>query len=238
MQKYDAALSEIGVLKGLSDGDLAQISRQCAWRRVNINEQIIGHLDKTSDVYFVVQGTMRVINYSLEGKVISFRDMHPGEMFGEISAIDGQARSASVYALSDGFIGSLTAEKFWQILVDYPSVACSVFRTLVEHIRRLTERVFEFSVLTVNERIHAELLRLAIIAGIEDNASTISPSPTHAEIANHISTNRESVTREINALAKQGVLGKAKRTLTIRDVRWLQDAVNTKLGEYAPRTDH
>ena len=52
-----------------------------------------------------------------------------------------------------------------------------------------------------------------------------------------IGTNRETVTREINALTKAGVLQKQKRALLIQDVSWLQGAVAVKLGEFAPKSD-
>ncbi|MEE8334557.1 MAG: helix-turn-helix domain-containing protein, partial [Alphaproteobacteria bacterium] len=89
----------------------------------------------------------------------------------------------------------------------------------------------EFSTLAVNNRIHAELLRLAMSAGINDNVSEISPAPTHAEIASRISTHREAVTRELNELAQAGVLEKRNRALVVRDIAWLQDVVALKLGE-------
>ena len=89
----------------------------------------------------------------------------------------------------------------------------------------------------MNNRIHAELLRLALAAGIEDNVSEISPAPTHAEIASRISTHREAVTREFNALAQAGILEKRNRAMVVHDIAWLRDVVEMKLGETPNPTD-
>lgn len=234
MTNFDQALSSIVIFQELSDPERVAIARQCTWQRYEPRSQILGHLDASTDVYFIVQGTLRVINFSLVGKEVSFRDIGPGEMFGEFAAIDGDARSANVYAITDAFLGSMTAATFHKTLQTHPAVNTAVLKSLTFKIRQMTDRVFEFSTLAVNNRIHAELLRLALAAGIEDNRSRISSAPTHAEIASRVSTHREAVTREINSLVKSEILSKENRTLIINDVARLQDAVAMKLGEFSP----
>ena len=237
MEKFDSALSEIKVFATLSETEKAAISRLCDWKRLAPQEQIISHHDPTSDVYFIVQGTVRAVNYSLDGKEVSFRDIQPGAMFGEYAAIDNMPRSATVYAVTDAFVGSLSASDFLGVLERHPTVARTVMQLLTRQIRRLTERVFEFSTLAVNNRIHAEILRLALAAGVRDNVSRIAGAPTHAQIASRVSTHREAVTREMNALARSGIVEKDGRDLVVRDFAGLQDAVALTLGEFSPGTD-
>jgi DNA-binding IclR family transcriptional regulator len=52
----------------------------------------------------------------------------------------------------------------------------------------------------------------------EGKIARIAPAPTHAEIASRTSTHREAVTRELNRLAKMGVLDQLNRELWIKDV--------------------
>ena len=98
-------------------------------------------------------------------------------------------------------------------------------RRLVRCVRDLTERVFAFSTLGVQNRLHAELLRLARDAGMDGNTARIDPAPRHSEIASRISTNREQVTRELSALRKQGLVETAGRAIVIRDVARLEQLV-------------
>lgn len=231
MTNFDQALSQIGIFFSLSDAERTAIARQCNWQRFSPGDQIIGHLDSSNNVYFIVQGTVRAVNFSQTGKEVSFRDIRPGEMFGEFAAIDDVPRSANVYALTDAFVGSLSAMAFRATLARHSTVALDVMRLLTAQIRRLTDRVFEFSTLAVNNRIDVEILRLAMAAGVTGNVAKISPAPTHAEFASRASTHREAVTREINALARAGIVEQAGRTLVVRDFERLQAAVAQTLGK-------
>jgi CRP-like cAMP-binding protein len=139
-------------------------------------------------------------------------------------------RTASIVALSDSVIASMSADIFWEILRAYPDAAAGLVKNLTSSVRALTERVFEFSALAVNNRIHAELLRLAQDHMTGENVAVINPAPTHAEIASRISTRREAVTREFNQLSRAGVVQRRSGTLVIRDVERLRRLVQEVVG--------
>ncbi len=77
---------------------LRALQRRCAFRRYEPGESIVDYLDQTDEVFFIISGEVRVTIYSLAGKVVSFRELGPGEVFGEYPAIDRGPRSASVEA--------------------------------------------------------------------------------------------------------------------------------------------
>src|SRR6476620_7188273 len=92
------SLAAIPLLAGLSPAGLKDIEQRCSWRRYEPGEPIVEYLDRSDDVFCLVDGEARVIIYSLTGKVVSFHDLTPGDMFGEYPSIDGRPRSASVEA--------------------------------------------------------------------------------------------------------------------------------------------
>ena len=106
-----------------------------------------------------------------------------------------------------------------------PVVNERVLRGLCRLVRSVSERVIDLSTLGVQNRVHAELLRLAREAGCAGNRATLDPAPTHSEMASRISTNREQVTRELNALAQRGLLAKAGKALVLCDVAQLERMV-------------
>ena len=124
------ALSEIGVLSALDNAAKRSIAAECSWHNIKQDQQIIGHLDRSDDVYFLVQGTVRAISYSFDGKEVSFRDIGPGEIFGEYAAIDGGERSANIFTLTEIFAGSLSGRVFRDLLARYPEVSLAVMRLL------------------------------------------------------------------------------------------------------------
>lgn len=225
-------LSGIEFFRGLGRDDRQALASRCHAHRYVAKQQIVSHADESTDVYFIVSGQVRVTIYSVSGKEVTFRDLGAGEMFGDLAAIDGKPRSATVVTLTDSFVISMAADVFQDILRDYPSVGIAALQELTGLVRALCERVVELSTLGVKNRIHAELLRLAQKNMKDNNTAVISPAPTHADIASHISTHREAVTRELSHLAHTGVLERRSGMLVINDVAQLTRMVEEVLGEH------
>jgi CRP-like cAMP-binding protein len=225
MQRSSLGLRHIVLLEGLSQEKLDQLAQRCQWQYVESGTPLLLRSEVKGDVCFLVSGELRVTIYSASGRQVTFRDLHAGEHFGEIAAIDGKPRSADVVTLRPSVVASLDRMSFLALLREEPFVAERVMRSLTALVRQLSERVIDLSTMGVQNRVHAELLRLVNAAGIVDNRASLDPAPTHAEIASQISTNREQVTRELNALRREGLLAKDGKALVVMDVRRLASMV-------------
>jgi CRP/FNR family cyclic AMP-dependent transcriptional regulator len=224
-------LERFTIFAGLPQEVLERIRGRWRWRRYEPGEPIVDYLDTSDDVFFVTAGEARVTIYSLAGKAVSFRDLRPGDVFGEYPAIDGGPRSASVEARTSCLIGSMPAAAFRELLEAEPAVALALLTQLVMTIRSLTTRVYEFSTLAVNNRIQAEVLRLALLVPREGKSARIVPAPAHLEIANRISTHREAVTRELNRLSRIGIIERRGGELLVKDIDRLATMVHEATGE-------
>jgi CRP/FNR family cyclic AMP-dependent transcriptional regulator len=220
------SLVKIGILAGLPSDALERTKRVCSWKRYEPGEPIVGYLDPSNNVFFIAEGEVRVTIYSPSGKAVSFRELSAGDMFGEFPALDQGPRSASVEARTRCLIASMPAAEFRELLRNEWTVAQALFRKLAMTVRALTTRVYEFSTLAVNNRIQAELLRLANLKPQRGNAARIVPAPTHVEIANRVSTHREAVTRELNRLSRLGIIERRGGTLLIKDLEQLARMVH------------
>jgi len=226
------ALRRIALLEGLGDACLDRIAADCDWRNIDARKPVFTRASAPGEVFFLVSGRTRITTYSANGREVTFRDYEAGEHFGDLSAIDGQPRSADVVTLEPSLLACLSGESFLALLRREPVVSMRMMANLTQLVRRLTERVIELSTLGVQTRLHAELLRLAHTAGVTDNTARIDPAPAHAVLAGKISTNREQVTREISALTKRGVLRKdGTHTLVVTDVRELEALVAEVRGD-------
>ncbi len=230
MQPGGRLLERVEILQDLPQGERERLAKRFNWKRYGAGEQIISHLDRSTDVFLVIEGAVRVTIYSLAGREVTFRDIEAGQYFGELAAIDGLPRSATIVALNDSVIASMPADIFWEILRVYPDATVRLVKNLTSSVRTLTERVFEFSALAAKNRIHAELLRLARDHMTGENVATIKPTPTHAEIANRISTRREAVTRELNQLSRDGIVERRSGALIVHDVSRLKRLVQDVVG--------
>ncbi len=230
VQPGSAALSVIREFQHFSSADLAAISAKCRWRRYAAQAVIVRYLDPSDDIFFVVEGTVRLTYYSATGQEVILGDLGPGEMFGELAAIDKRRRSATAVAKTESLLASLPASDFLSLAHARQEMAMAIFRRLSGQVRRLTERVFDFSTLAVRHRIHAELLRLAAERDDGSNRVVISPAPTHVDIANRISTHREAVTRELNELARSHLVRRHQHDLVILDLAALRRMVHEVRG--------
>jgi CRP/FNR family transcriptional regulator, cyclic AMP receptor protein len=225
-------LKRVPVLAELPEAVIERISQACSWREVAPGSQILGYLEPSSDVCFLVAGKVRVIVYSFEGKAVVFGDLAAGAMFGEIAAVDGKPRSATVEALEACTVARLSSDQLESLLIEEPRLALAMLRHFAGDVRRLSDRVLEFSTLAVQNRIHAELLRLArAAAGADAHEALLSPAPSLSDIAGRISTHREAVSREISRLANSSLLRREGRDLRVADVRRLAALVAEAKGD-------
>ena len=218
-------------LKDLTDNAFADLARYCVWQSVPSGKQIILANESTADVYFVAAGKVRVLLYSAaDGREVLFTKVGTYEMFGEVAAIDGHRRSATVEAEGDCVVAILKQEKFRQLVQDHSSFAFAVMGKLAADVRRLSERVYEFSTLNVESRVHAELLRCAVPDKKQKGQAVISPV-LRAEFAARISTNREAVSRVITRLEDEGIAVRKGQDIHILNLERLRNLVISAKGE-------
>ena len=212
------ALERIDLFAGLEEEILSVIAERCHRLSREAGQAIISAEDDTKDVYFLIKGRARALNYSSDGKAVILVDIEAGGFFGEMAAIDGKSRSSSVEALTDCVLLMLPERDFLILLHEVPEIAHSFLRHYVGEVRSMSKRLFEFRTMAVQNRIQAEFLRLARLNSDDpENPVTLSPAPTLAEIADRVSTHREAVSREISRLTKLGLLKRGKGALVVTD---------------------
>ncbi len=226
-------LQKVDVFKGLDAHTLMAIADQCKWTRCKRNQYVIRRDGTDRDVYFVIAGMVRVTAEAGRGRRMTLLDIPAGELFGEHSAIDGRARFVDVLAVRESLLASMPPEAFRALLANHASVRERVLRRLTGSVRELTDRVLDLGAQRVPWRIWAELLRLARLAGVEANTARIERPPTHQEIASHVGTSREEVTRELSRLDREGLLERKGRALVLRDVVALERLIaDSRTGQH------
>lgn len=226
VQPSTLGLRGVKLLQGLPPQRLQAIAARCRWRTVPAGQFIVTRNAPDRDVHLVVQGRVRVTTYAVGGRQVTFRDQGAGEMFGDLAAIDGQPRSADVLALDSVLVASLTPDAFLALIAQEELVRERVLRGLAQLVRSLSDRLLDLSTQGVPHRINAELLRLARQAGVSGNRARLAPAPKHADLAGQVSTYREQVTRELSALARQGLLAREGDALVLLDVQRLAHMVD------------
>ena len=217
MARNFETLARIPLFQATPAAEIRKLDTQCVWRRALAGEGILDYNEGGCDLYFVATGKVRVKIQTISGREAILRDIGEGGFFGELAAIDGLPRSASIVAVNDSTIAKMPPGVFRDIVHRRADVCDAMLTLLASQVRMLANRVNEFSALDVRGRIRAELLRLAKPDRPGATPDILSPPPTHAELAARVSCRREAVTRELNALARAGAIERRKGAIVLAD---------------------
>ena len=216
--------TQLQLLKYLPDALRTEMTHRLRMIRAPKGRTLVEKGSRSTDVFFLLEGRAEVLLYSASGREVCVNDIGPGDIFGEIAVLDGEPRSASIVALSELKVAAMRANDFMTCFEGSPAAGIWLARRLAASVRRLTEQVFELSALNVQTRIHCELLRLAQKGKPSSGGIEVRPAPTHAELAKHIGTHREAVTREMKALSGEKIIRYGRGSLTIIDLARLEQA--------------
>jgi CRP-like cAMP-binding protein len=212
-------LDGITLLSGLPPADRQALAARCSWRPYSTGELILSPDQPSRDVLFIAQGRVRVVTYAASGREVAFAVLEAGSHVGELSALDGAPRSASVEALEPCRVAALPPAAFQDLLLRHPALSLELLKGLARIVRRSDERIAELSVLGAVPRVYRELRRLARPQG---KGAVIAPLPTQEALAAHVGATRETVARALGQLAKAGIAARRGRELVIRDLSLLE----------------
>jgi CRP-like cAMP-binding protein len=221
MARYPQSLRCIRLFRRLSDEEIRRLDVQCLWRRYEAKQEVVGHGEPGTDVFFVVGGLLRAVIHGDGGRDVILGDIGNGEFFGELAAIDSQPRSATVVAMTGATLARMSAALFSATVHQHADVCGQLLALLATRVRALDKRVSELATLDVRHRLFAELLRLSRPDSVMPGRAFVSPPPYHAEIAARISARREAVTRELRALESAGLLERRRGALVLTDIQAL-----------------
>lgn len=226
----ERTLVGVDLFEGLPERDLAMLARRCIWHKYQPHDEIIDRESRSGDVYFIIRGRVRVVNYSFSGREIAFDEMGPGGYFGELAAIDGKPRSATVVALTETVAASMSPKLFIEMIKTQPEVAIRLTRELAKIVRASTDRIMDLSTLGAHNRVYAEILREARPNLGPDNTAVIMPVPVHSDLASRVSTTRETVARVLSELSRKDIVKRKRNALVVKDFERLEEMVHSFRG--------
>lgn len=210
-------LSGIELLHGLDEAARVRLEGRCHWRRYSAGETVFERGSESREVLFIAQGAVNVVNFTVAGREVAFATLRAGECFGELAAIDGQPRSASVVAVEKTMLAILPSDHFLDLLRENAEITFRLLQRLTHMVRSGDVYIMELSTLAATQRVYAELLRRAVPDIAVPSLWVIHPLPPLREIASRVGTTRETVARALSQLYPTGLLRRKGRSLYIMD---------------------
>lgn len=216
-------LKRVPIFSTLDDQQIQQIGEFCVTKRYT-KDQLILVEEETGKILFIIyKGRVKVTRTSDEGREVILSILENGDIFGEMSILDGKARSASVTALENSEILLLRRGDFLQILEDYPQISIALLKELAARIRKSDSQIKSLSLQDAMGRVASTLVLLADEFGkIRKGRITIAKLPLQQDLANMSGTSRETISRVFKALENQGLIKREGRRLIIESLEQLK----------------
>ncbi len=215
-------LRNVSLFESLNEEELKALSELTFTRNFGKDGIIILAEEEGDTLFIIKEGQVKVSIVSEEGREVILSLLGPGAVFGELSLLDGKPRSANVVATGETSLVMLRRSDFVQLIYKTPQIATALLAELATRLRKTDRQIEGLALLDVTSRISETLLQLATDQGKETSEGiTIESRPTHQELANMSGTTRETVSRVLKRLEKQGYINCAGRKITIlREDNW------------------
>jgi CRP-like cAMP-binding protein len=209
-------------LAGLDQVDRSQLVRDGRPMSLPAGATLLFEGDLSDRVVVVLAGTLRVFSTAATGRVILVTIAGPGEILGEMSALDGQPHSASVNTVDPAEVVLVPAEEFRAVLRTNARIATAVALRLTRELRRVVRQRVDLEAYDVPARLAQSLVDLA--ERLAGSSEEIELPVSQRELAESCGASREAVTKALATFRSRGWVRTGRRSITVVDV----DALRTR----------
>ena len=220
-------LKSVTLFADLEEGELERFSQVAVPRTFPAGTRVFHEGDDSDACYIVKEGSFRVTREHSDGRAITLATLGPGEIFGELAMLDGDKRSASAEALSEGELLALPANDVRALLARHPEISLKLVAGLVRRLRAANVRLSRQSFQTVPSRVAGILAQLSREAhdGDGDPSEEVTINMNQTDLAQLAGTSRESVSRFLAELERAGVVRSGRGRVTVLEPEKLRNYI-------------
>lgn len=207
----------------LAPAELEKIAALLRRRRYRAGEPVFREGDPGTALYVVETGEVKILLGGSDGKEVILSLLGPGEFFGDLSLLDGEARSADAVATGPTEVLVLPREDFLRFLREVPAVAVNMLAALSRRLRRTDRLVHDAAFSDVRTRVTRLLIELAETRGRPGPGGvTIGPRLTQGDLASMVGATRESINKCLRSFTDQGLVRHERGRLILLNVERLR----------------
>lgn len=202
MNSAHQGIRECAILSALPESEIDHLANVSLLRNFKKHTIILSAGDLTDSVYVIVDGRVRVYRDNEEGKQITLNTLNPGLMFGELAAMAGVPRVATVESIESTHCLIITKAEFINLLERNASLAITLANRFARLVHLMSDHMADIALLDVYGRLTNFLERSATII----NGKQVVEGFTHQELANNIGSSREVISRMLSGLKRGGYI--------------------------------
>ncbi len=221
-----AALRKVPIFADLDASPMEFLGTVAVSQKFAAGELIFSEGEPCDGLYVVESGAVKIFKVSPSGREQVLAVEGPGGSIAELPVFDGGNYPASASAERASELIFIRRKDIHSMCVEHPEVALNVLRVVSGRLRRLVGIVEELSFTTVHHRLATYLVREARSKGKRTKRGVeFALSPNNQELAAHIGTVRELVSRNLSRLQAAGLIQLDGRTVVVPNLDALQSEV-------------
>lgn len=205
-------------LRGLDKETLSRLAQNSTWKVYAPDAVVFWEGDTESNLYYLQYGSLKVLKSSADGREQVLRFISAGEMFNEVGVLANRANPATAVALEESGIWLLPRQALEELILAHPQTALQIIENMADKIIGLVTLAADLSLKTVEARYAKLLLDQAEGDVIERQRST-----NLTEMASHLGTVPDVLSRVIRELTKAGLIEMDKHSIRILDCAGLAE---------------
>ena len=221
--RWEAAMDEkellqtVPLFSELSEEALGSLAGLASRRRYPKDTVVFFENEEGDSLFMIFEGRIKVTILGDDGREIILTMLGPGDLFGEMALLDNEPRSATAIAVEESELMSLHRTDFQAVIAENPEVSAALIRVLSARLRHANHQISTLALLDVYGRVARVILDMAREEGrrLKDGQIAFRRA-THQEIANRIGTTRETVTRMLKDLERQGLIRVEGREIVLQ----------------------
>ncbi len=212
-----ALLRRVPLFDALGEPDLERLAEVAVPRRFEAGEVVLREGDDSDTCYIVRTGRARAVRVHPDGRMIALANFGPGDIFGELAMFDNERRSATVETLEETETIAILGPDMRRVIREQPEIAIQLLSGLARRLRDTNDRLARQSFQTVQSRVAAVLGEITRRAEPEAEGDVLVTA-TQAELAQLAGSSRESASRFLAELERQGIITQGRGKLIVHDV--------------------
>jgi CRP/FNR family transcriptional regulator, cyclic AMP receptor protein len=218
-----AVLRQAPLFSQLDDEAADALAASMSESRLRRGQVLFHEGDSGDRLFVVVEGKVKLGRTSADGRENLIAVLGPGQMFGELSLFDPGPRSATVTAVTDAQLMSLTHDELLRWLDGRPAVARGLLLQLAGRLRKVSDVVADLVFSDVPGRVAKALLDLAERFGQPTETGLhVHHDLTQEELAQLVGASRETVNKALADFAQRGWLRIEARAVQVLDIERLR----------------
>jgi CRP/FNR family transcriptional regulator, cyclic AMP receptor protein len=232
--KLSSVLRQHPIFRDLAADALDQLCRYAKHMSLKRGAMIFSKGDPGNSLFAVISGTVKISISSPDGRNAILNLINAGDLFGEMSVLDGQARSADAIANTNCEIFVIDRREFLPFLRSQPELAMKFIELLCARLRWTSDQVEQVILQDLPGRVASALLGLTEKRKLEPGIRTIAI--TQQEISEMVGMTRESINKQLRIWASRNWVRLEHGAIVVLDAASLRELV--EVGSEAERVAH